>query len=680
MPSNFRSIREQWRTEIRAEIKATKLRVKRKPSAWALRERKLPISSPVSTGDSTAPFTHDLFPHCVEPMDCADDERIRKIVLWFAIREGKTLSICLNILGRMVTDTGGNAYSIHPIESDVARFSEGDLEPMIEACLQGYFVEKKSRDSGRTIDFKKYRGGWVRIVNAGSVSKFSGTSVKVILLHELDRLNRDAIYKAFGRTTGYRDAIIVEESSGTLSATLNEDGSKKYRSNIEASYDEGDKRKWFCSCRECGALQWLKYEQIREVDTAEGIRHHYFCEQCEAPHTPEQWREMAAGGKWYPTAGLTTEEKKDISNNWTKAKPKRRNVASFWKNGAASLLPPAKGYNDKLHEFFEQERDSNTTPEARKIWVQEHRAELWSAALEGEAPPDWKPLFKRRENYNDGAGKIVIPNRCLLLFAGIDVQKYWLEIGWIGFGRRDETWCIDRTILSGHVDKDQVWNDLEEELERRFDHEGGASVQKTMAFIDCAKWPDRVYKWLKRKSPRTTIRACRGSNVRPHPVVNANFTFLASSKIIIATGEAKVNLRGHWIGGDEASDWIYGRLAEPPPPPGKEPPEGWHHFGMHCNEDYFEQLTSERALIEDDGSRRYEHVGPARNEVHDIHKYTLGAFRRQNWNWNLIEAQLLARAAEERAQPEAREHHAPSPVTPAPVARHSAIVSVPSAW
>ncbi len=660
------------------------VRVKRAPSVWAVESYRLPISSPVSTGDASEAFSYELFPHCVEPADCADDPNIRKIVLWFAIREGKTLGICMPILGRMVTDAPGNGYSVHPTDDDVARFSEGDLEPMIGACLESYFVERKSRIAGRTVNFKAYRGGWIRIVNAGSLTKFSGTSVKVLLLHELDRLNREAIYKAFGRTTGYKDAIIVEESSGTNAPIVKENGDLEYRSNIHASYDEGDQRKWFCTCRECGCLRWLKYEQIREVETPQGTRHRYFCEACDYAHTPAEWRKMAAGGLWFPTAGLSEDQQRDIRANWRKAKPKKRNVASFWRNGCASLLPPAKGYRDKLHEFYEQEKDSNITPEARKIWVQEHRAELWSPILEGEPPPPWRPLFDRRETYNDGKGGLVVPSRCLIITGGIDVQINRLELVWMGTGRGNETWSLDYVILHGDPQENEVWDALDKELDRQFTREDGATMAATMAFIDTAKWPDRVWKFLTRK-PRSNIRACRGSPKRPHPIVASLFQPLASSKMRIATMEKTVVVRGHWIGGDSATEWIYSRLIKEPE--GAELPDGWHHFGMHCDENYFGQLTSEKVFIEDDGERRYEHVGPCRNEVHDCHKYALGAFRfrsERRWDFDAIERNLAEQA---KAKNESQNNSgiispakATAPKPAALVSRHAALVSRLNPW
>src|SRR5882757_9722258 len=225
------SIRKQTRALFEALWEEWKPKLKRKPSRWATEVRRIAVEQSVTETSECVAYSHDLMPHCIEQMDAADDPTINRIVIWAGIRDGKTLSVCANLIGRTVTDAPRNIYSVHPIDDDVQRFSIGDIEPMIEACLENYFVAKKSRDSGRTVDFKKFHGGWLRIVNAGSVTKFRGTTVGVLLIHEADAISGEIIQKALNRTKGVEGAIIVIESTGTLAPTVKEDGLLEYRSN-----------------------------------------------------------------------------------------------------------------------------------------------------------------------------------------------------------------------------------------------------------------------------------------------------------------------------------------------------------------------------------------------------------------------------------------------------------------
>jgi phage terminase large subunit GpA-like protein len=114
----------------------------------------------------------------------------------------------------------------------------------------------------RTVGFKKFIGGWLRIVSAGSITKFRGTAVKVILLHDLDALDKESVFKALGRATGFANAIKILESTCTLAPSIDANGATVYNSNIHEIHDQGDKRKWFCPCRKCDHLQWMKYERL----------------------------------------------------------------------------------------------------------------------------------------------------------------------------------------------------------------------------------------------------------------------------------------------------------------------------------------------------------------------------------------------------------------------------------
>src|ERR1043166_8603128 len=143
---------------------------KRLPSQWAEEERWIAAGqSPLSKGRNIR-YSHDIAPHAVQPMDDADDPRCNIIVLMMARRMMKTEGICGNIIGRTVTDDPGNVYLMGPTDDSVYQYSRDVLEPMIEAtpCLRDVFVEKKSRDTGRTLDYKRYLGGSIYLVNAGS--------------------------------------------------------------------------------------------------------------------------------------------------------------------------------------------------------------------------------------------------------------------------------------------------------------------------------------------------------------------------------------------------------------------------------------------------------------------------------------------------------------------------------
>lgn len=626
---------------------------KRSPSQWATEQRKIAAGqSPMSSGRIIS-YEHAIMPHCVEPMDAADNPAINKIVLWMGIRDGKTLSVCMNILGRTVTDDPGNIYSVHPTKEDADSFSVGDVEPMIDACLEGYFVEKKSRDSGRTIGFKKFIGGWLRILSAGSATKFRGKSVKVLLLHELDALSPESIYKAFGRTTGFSDAIIIEESTGTIAPTYDQDGRIVYHSNIHEAYDQGDKRKWFGPCRKCGALQWIKFDQFW-YPAGKMEKAVLLCQRCDTDHNEAQWREFQRRACWYPTAGLTQAQEADIRSYHHKARAIDPTVRSYWRNGFNRLLPVGRGYKSALHEIVAKGEAAKTSPVKLMIWKQEEAAELWDPTTEGEAPPSWKPIYDGREDYG-----LIIPAGGLFLTAFVDLQLNRLEVGWRAWGENEESWGIDHVVLDGNVREADVWQALRFELARKWEHAYGAEMRLGLALVDGGTWPDDVYRFMQglRINPVPGVtgkcRASKGVGQHGHPIIDRKWRTVAK------------NLKGYHIGTWEAKDRIYERLrmetdstrngSENDRSAAKAQSdgvtlqadyrEGHYHFNKQYSEEYFQQLTVETVTITYERGlevRKYVNPQQQRNEALDIEVGNLAAIRLHPRNFEALRAQLLA--------------------------------------
>lgn len=652
-------------------------RVKRSVSQWAHDCRIVSAgTSPLATaqtGDIRYATTEHLFPHLPEIMDSVDNPGIRMIVFWGARRDGKT-DLSKNIIGRTVHDCPGNIYDIHPTEANAALYSETEIEPLIDTSMSRFFVDKKSRDSGRTIEFKKYKGGYLRIFSQESVSKFHGTSVAVVLFHELDKAKAESIEKAFGRTTGFPNAVIYIESTGTFAAEIDQKTGKKiYRSNIEAAYDQGDKRNWFCQCRVCGFLQRLYYDQIKFPGTRIE-KAYYVCARCDGGHDDRQWQRMAAEGKWYPTAGLSPDQLKDIEHTHHLARAVDPTVRSYWRNCYASLLPPHSAFKHKLHEFVALGQAAMAgTLEKRRVWTQEDKAELWSPEAEGETPPPWEPLYKAREDYG-----LVIPTPGLYLTGFVDCQLNRLEVGYRAYGREEESWGMDHVPLEGNVRTREVWRALALELTRPWKHQSGNEMRLGMAFIDGGKWPDEVYNFfvmvaafLNTAHPMHStakeffhgidggriqqlaghVRASKGFGQHGHPIVNRK---------MMTVGKV---LKGHHIGTWEAKDRIYERLrittndgVSVPKNAGiPEVAKGGKlllpilHFNKRFSEEYFQQLTAEQVTItyeKGEEIRKYDNPKRVRNEALDIEVGCLAAFHLHNRNMDALEEDLKERPPE----------------------------------
>lgn len=384
-------------------------REKRRPSQWAEEERWIAAGqSPLSKGRNIR-YSHEIAPHAIQPMDDADDPRVNIIVLWMGRRMVKTEGICGNVIGRTITDDPGNVYCMGPTDDSSYRYSRDFINPMIEAtpCLREIVTEKKSRDTGRTLDYIRYLGGSIYMVNAGSPGKMRGMAARVVIIYEADafpaatRNEGDPIMKALGRAEGFGDAIKFIESTGTLAPTFDEDGKKEYRSNIHRWYERGDMLKYFCPCRRCDHLQVLRKVdapnvcEIANLWAPEGKleRAVYLCEKCEADHNEAQWRSMIHDARW-----LRVEE----SAPWSPSKNQKLDhiIRGYWISQFCSLLPTGKGFKTKLHQFIAEAQTVAAGPaEERKVWINEVACDLWDPEGDSEPPPDWRKVYERREKY-----------------------------------------------------------------------------------------------------------------------------------------------------------------------------------------------------------------------------------------------------------------------------------------
>lgn len=645
-----RAFLADWRSDLSP-------RIKRSPSRWATEVRKLAAGqSPLSRGQEIA-YRHEIMPHCVQPMDDADNPEVRRIVLWWGIRLGKTGGVCCNIFGRTVTDDQTNVYSVHPTDPNAALFSSGDVEPMIEACLKGCFVEKKSRDSGRTISFKKFAGGWIRIVSAGSLDSFRGTTVGVLFLHELDALDEDSIFKAIGRTTGFAHPIIVMESTCTLAPITKEDGTLEYRSKIQQEYERGDKRKRFCECRACGHLQWLKYPQIKPEKAEDFRTSRYHCEKCDAPHTDKQFQAMKAKAVWYPTAGLSAAEVSEIRIHHHKAKPIEEGVQSYWLNGFYSMLPKGDSFRTQLHQFLVEGESAKRSRKSLEIWTNEVAAEVWNPDDESSAPPEYQPIVDGREDYATEE-KTLVPAEALVCTTMTDIHANRLEVEWSAWSKLEECWGLGHFVFFGDTSKcrdakgrlDGVWREWALHLQRQWDHELGGRMAMNLGLIDGGWAADRI-------SPVLQLLKAQHLPGVSGKLIMSKGTGRHEAVIVDPWGTImKRHGKGIHIGTWCAKSLIYERLrwytAE------EKPKAGFIHFGKCYTEEFIRQLVSERPVMQVIRAREVEtfkNPDSNRNEGIDLKVGNLAAFRRKRWDYEVLERELTVK--DEPPEP-------PEPVSP----------------
>lgn len=636
-------IRIQSREDFYRLWSAWKPRIRRSPSVWAVEERRVASGGPLARGEDI-PYDHAVMPHLRVPMDEADNPDVEIIVLWLGRRLGKSEGFCMNIIGRNVNDDPTNMISMWPVEDSRDRFSRDCVEKTIEATpsLRTAFVEKKSRDSGRTIDFKRFAGGSLIINYAGSKSQTKGMAAGAVFAHEVDAYpvssqgEGDPISKLFGRTEGFEDAIKVIESTGTWAADIEPSTGKKiYNSNIEMWYDRSDQQKYFCPCRSCGRGNWLKWEQIKRLTRKSGDLTYYVCEDCDKEHDERQWRRMVAAGEWKPTAPF-------------------KGIRGFWSNGFISLFPRGKGFTSKLEQFLVQgERALAGTPEEKQVWINEVKSELVAKSDESVEPPPSQPLLDNREAYAT-AEKVTVPKAGLVVTAMTDVHGDRLEIEWRAWGRNEESWGLGHYVLFGDTNRADVWEQWTRHLQMEFDHESGAKLRLSLAFIDGGWRVDPILGTLRRLAMETVpgvsgkIRISKGV---------PEWT----SVIYRRWGTIKDKAKGVHIGTWCAKSLLYDRLRWHSAKPEDKPSAGFIHYGQNYSDEFLRQVVSEKSVMRIDLPRAigkevetFKNPESNRNEALDLLVGNLAAFRYGRWNFDTIEI-ALREQVEAKQQPQPRE-------------------------
>ena len=72
-----------------------------------------------------------------------------------------------------------------------------------------------------------------------------------------------------------------------------------------------------------------------------------------------------------------------------------------------------------------------------------------------------------------------------MLTAGVDTQDDLMEYEIVGFGHFGETWGIEKGIVSGRPDSDEVWQQLDELVfDRKLKFADGVELPVSIKFVD----------------------------------------------------------------------------------------------------------------------------------------------------------------------------------------------------
>lgn len=547
-------------------------------------------------------------------MDSVNDPSREVTVVMSSAQVGKT-EILNNIVCYYISQDPCPVLLMQPTLEMAEAWSKDRLAPMLRdtKILRNLVKDARTRDSGNTVRHKVFPGGHITMAGANSPASLASRPVRVLLADEVDRYpssagtEGDPVSLGKKRTTTFWNRKLVMTSTPTVKGV----------SRIERAFQESTQEHYHVPCPECGATQRLVWGQVKWDKNALGqcdldsVR--YECEHCGEQWTDNERWEAIQHGEWIaddPKAEARGFHLNELYSSWVQL---RETVAAF-------------------HE-------ARKNPETLKTWVNTALGETWE---EGDTV-DHSTLFSsRRSSYP------VLPERALIITAGVDVQKDRLEYEIVAWSRNMESWSLRYERIYGDPLRKQVWNDLDDALAEDFEHETGMRLRVSGACVDTGgHHTQEVYAYCK---PRWTRRvfAIKGRGGMGLPVV-------ASS-----SRNNRNKLRLFTLGVDTIKSILYGRLQVAAPGP------GYCHFPIDRDEQYFFALTSERAVP------RYTHGHPSimwvkdagvPNEPLDCRCYATAAVEILRPPWSQLEKRLALAEDAPRTE-ENRETSASGPARP----------------
>lgn len=554
-------------------------------SEWADRNRMLSPEASAQPGKwvtALAEFQRGM-------MDAICEPGIDTVVCRTSSQVGKT-EIILNAVGFYISQDPCPILVIQPTIEMGQTWSKDRFSTMVRdtRVLRGLIKTPKSKDSNNTILHKIFPGGHITIAGANSAASLASRPIRIVLCDEIDRYppsagsEGDPVSLAIKRSTTFWNRVIILVSTPTI----------KSISRIEAAWDESDQRRFYIPCPECGHEQYLLWGNVRWDKDKEG-RHlpetaRYHCEKCDASWNDAQRINAIRKGKWIPTK-----------------KVRDTKIAGFhiWEAYSPWV---------RLAEIAENFLESQESKERLKVFINTVLGEEWED--EGMKVNDLE-IFGRKEKY-----AAEVPAGGLVLTLGSDIHDDRIEAEVVAWGKGYESWSIEYFIIHGKPSQEEVWDELDKRIQANYKHESGIGLRISCSCIDSGgHFTDNVYRFCKGKETRR-IFAIKGSNTVGNPLVSRP----------TISNKAKVKL--FTIGTDTAKELIYTRLrlAEPGP--------GYMHFPVSYEQEYFEQLTAEKAVTK--YSKGFPHRVwvkiRGRNEALDCRVYNLAALAILNPNFDRI--------------------------------------------
>lgn len=566
------------------------------PSEWAEQNVQIPVGNAIP-----GPLSFENAPYQRGMVNAIVELGVRRISFMTGAQIGKTL-VQQCITGYFIEHEPRSQILVQPTQGDVQTFLETKLRPMLDANpkISDRMAKQRSREGVNNSRIISYIGGWLMFSWAGSPKTLRGRSAPIVQADEIDGMDAtkegDPVELLDQRAATFGDqAIRTESSTPTI----------KGQSRIETAFFEGDQRRYHVACPHCHHPQPLKWSNVTwvgrvskdtqdwekdlETDQHDPSTAGYVCESC--------------GSVWNDGQRMVAIREADKKGyGWIASRPFKGH-ASFH---APEMLSTFRRLRDIVQSYL------------NKISLGDMQSfvnvSLGEPFEETGDKVDLDSILSRAQEYS-----AQVPAGGLYLTAGIDMQTDRLELEIVAWGEAERSWSIDYRTLWGDPLQQDVWDDLDDVLSERFEHESGAKLTIQAACLDTGGtkgYTQAAYDYAKGKTGRRLF-AIKGVGGWGRGIVEK------PQRKQSGKNARKVDL--FLVGTDEAKLVVMRRLANSIPGS-----PGYCSFPTGRDAEYYKQLTSEKMIVRYvKGQPIREWVKPdrARNEALDCRVYALAALK-----------------------------------------------------
>lgn len=608
---------------------------------WLAEEYHLPAEG----ADLPGAYNPEVVPYLWGIFAALDEPKVRVIVMMKAAQIGWTFGLIGYLLKTIATNPT-SMILLFPKDGTAREFMDEKFVPAAKAtpAMAGKIDVGTSRKNGNRALFKKFPGGFLKLAGSNSISNVKSTPAERVVIEEPDDTNEnikeqgDSIRLAKERLKRYRRGQLI--LGGTPSV--------KGISRVEEYINLSDQRVLPIACHECGEKHVLDWEHVSWLDRDTGMPHPvygmampetavYVC-----PHCGGAWDDWQRQQNVLNTV-LAAVDVGDPFCGWTPTVESDGSIVGFKELNELYACMPGTGLASVVRDYLEAEHDAESGDvSGRIVFANSKRArpyEIQSNAPEVEA------LQERAEGYRE----LTVPERALVLTAGVDVQHDRLAVTIWGWGRGEEQWLvywgeIHAKGITGDR-SDPCWTELDRLLSTSRAHARGFKLVVSATSVDASdgQTSDTVY-WYVRTRQRRGVMAVKGASQQTADKEIFSKPRLADMKTRTKADRAGVQV--YIVGGHKAKDLLVGdngRLTLTGHGPGRM------HWYQDVRADFYEQMTSEVKAPH----RRYrgrlvwQLKSGVRNEALDCTIYALHAARSLRlhvWDdkkWQALEERLL---------------------------------------